>query len=96
MEELKISILGLGCCLLVSVITAFIFVLKEIHDSRNQMRRDLQNHQYWLFNQLYSMSPGKVLKPDELIEETDSGPAEVIHTSRDPMNEFNGRKNDWF
>jgi hypothetical protein len=57
--------------------------------------RSLVEHQQWLFNQLYSMAPGKVLKPDE-IEEVKSQPAKVINPNKDPMNEFNGKKTDYF
>lgn len=70
-------------------------MIGEIRALRKVLKRDLSQHQEWLFDQLYSMAPGKVLKPDEIEPEEVSKPAVVIHPSRDPMNEFNGKKNDW-
>lgn len=69
--------------------------MKEMDKVKKQTRADLQKHQEWLFEQLYSMSPGKVLKPDEIAEEVENKPAIVINKNRDPMNEFNGSKDDW-
>lgn len=64
--------------------------LVEYHEER------FTTHQNWLFNQLYSMAPGKVLLPDEFAPDEEEKPAIVINTNRDPMNEFNGKKDDWF
>lgn len=70
-------------------------IIREIRSLRKLLKKDLQHHQDWLFEQLYSMSPGKVLKPDEIAEEVENKPAIVINKNRDPMNEFNGSKDDW-
>lgn len=70
--------------------------IKETRALRKLLKRDLEKHQEWLFNQLYAMAPGKVLMPEEIEPEEKSLPAVVTHPSRDPMNEFNGKKSDWF
>ena len=70
--------------------------LLELRESYKLTTKNLQYHQDWLFNQLYSMSPGKVLKPDEIEEKVESMPATVYNPNKDPMSEFTGKKNDWF
>lgn len=68
---------------------------KRIKESETRLVKVFQLHQDWLFNQLYTMAPGKVLKPDEIEEEVENMPAVVINPNKDPMNEFNGKMNDW-
>lgn len=72
------------------------FIDHKIVLVKRQARNDLSKHQKWLFDQLYSLAPGKVLEPDEIEEKVLHFPAKIIHPSRDPMNEFNGKKDDWF
>ncbi|MGE3608017.1 MAG: hypothetical protein AB7I27_00415 [Bacteriovoracaceae bacterium] len=72
------------------------FVLYEFHQLKKWIKKQRYQHENWLFNQLYSMSPGKVLKPDETEEKVTNQPAKVVNPNKDPMNEFNGTKSDWF
>lgn len=99
MERSDMILLFLG---IVQLIALAVIVLQsheiigETRALRRLLRNDLQQHQEWLFNQLYTMAPGKVLKPGE-IESTDkSMPAKVINPNKDPYAEFKGKKNDWF
>lgn len=90
-----ISVLATG----MMIYAAFIFLRQHI-DARAEMtdNRRLQEwkaHQEWLFNQLYNMAPGKVLKPDEIMEETETKPATVFSPTEDPMAEFTGERDDW-
>lgn len=73
-----------------------IVIVRFILNFRLDMTSKLQAHQDWLFNQLYTMAPGKVLKPDEIEPTEENKPATVYNPSKDPMNEFQGKKNDWF
>lgn len=68
---------------------------KEARNTRIIARAMQEAHQDWLFNQLYTMAPGKVLKPDEIEPKTVSKKATIINRGQDPYNEFNGRKDDW-
>lgn len=86
----------IGLYVLILGIALAWFIDHKIYMAKHQARMDLEKHQEWLFDQLYSLAPGKVSKPDELQPTETSRPAVVIHTSRDPMNEFNGKKDDWF
>lgn len=70
-------------------------MIGEIRALRRLLKKDMQEHQDWLFNQLYNMAPGKVLKPNEAEPESEDVPAVVIHTNRDPYNEFKGKRDDW-
>lgn len=89
--------------LVVMAVVAIVVQIMDYKRSERQTKAMLEYHKasrasqdQWLFEQLYSMAPGKVLKPDEPIEESEENvPATVIHTSRDPMNEFKGKKDDW-
>jgi hypothetical protein len=68
----------------------------EIRALRKLMKHDLKKHQEWLFKQLYTMAPGKVLRPDEEAPYTkESEKAVVINPNRDPMSEFNGLRDDF-
>lgn len=80
--------------ILISVIFFGITIRKAIIESSNQRKKEMKELQDWLFNQLYSIAPGKVLRPEEKESEMPRK-AVVIHHSRDPMNEFNGKKDDW-
>lgn len=97
---------GVGSLLLVTAIiiyvglTGFILdlfktILGEIRASRKLQREDLQMHQEWLFNQLYALGPGKVLRPDEFEPKAEAAPAKVYSPVEDPMSEFTGLKDDW-
>lgn len=88
--------------LLVILCTCIGFAILQNHELKKEIRtlrklgmRDMKAHQDWLFIQLYSMSPGKVLMPNEIEPENTGAPALIINRARDPMNEFNGQKNDW-
>lgn len=76
-----------------------LITIREARQARDEHIKNLRELQAWLFDQLYNMAPGKVLKPNEtegdLIIFRESKPAVVIHTSRDPMNEFKGKRDDW-
>lgn len=72
------------------------FLLYEFNQLKKWIKNQRYQHENWLFNQLYSMSPGKVLKPDETEQKVVNQPAKVINPNKDPMNEFNGTKSDWF
>lgn len=89
--------MSVGDWIIICLIIGHFFWLKyKVRKSETRLVKTLQMHQNWLFNQLYTMAPGKVLRPDEEEDKEESAPAKVIHTSRDPMNEFNGKKSDWF
>lgn len=77
------------------VMIAFHVIHEEITEKAQQARDDLQRHQEWLFNQLYSLGPGKVLRPDELEEKVVNLPGKVINPNKDPYAEFKGKKDDW-
>jgi len=77
------------------VLVGIVETIKEIRALRKLLKCDLDAHQTWLFNQLYSLWPGRILKPDELEPEVKSEKAIVINRARDPMNEFNGQRDDW-
>ena len=74
---------------------AYLFMMIQISEAKEQAREDLQKHQEWLFNQLYSLAPGKVVKPEDLAPEEESRPAEVYNPNKDPMREFKGKMNDF-
>lgn len=95
MEEAVIIGLSGVMAMLVFLVFMTYESIKEIRALRKLLKRDLQDHQEWLFHQLYSMAPGKVLKPDEKEEKLESRPAKVIHMNRDPMGEFTGKLDDW-
>lgn len=91
------SDLALLIVIIVGFFTLSVYVITELMKQiRNEARKDLQAHQDWLFNQLYTMAPGKVLKPDEVEPEESSEPATVYIPAKDPMLEFKGKKSDWF
>lgn len=69
--------------------------LAEIDAQADRQIAALEKHQKWLFEQLYSVSPGKVLAPDELEPEEVSAPATVYSPTEDPMSEFNGMRDDF-
>lgn len=88
----------LGCILLIIAIVIFLQcheMIKEIRALRKLLKKDMQSHQDWLFHQLYTMAPGKVLRPDEVETKEEGKKAVVINRNRDPMNEFTGKKDDW-
>jgi hypothetical protein len=93
-------IIGIICLTMLTFISgATKLILEEIQAFKRSYREDMREHEMWLFNQLYSMAPGKVLKPDEVDESTDkmkSRAAKVYNPNKDPMNEFNGKKTDYF
>lgn len=62
---------------------------------RKGAREDMEAHEAWLFKQLYSMAPGKVLEPDAREEVAQARPATVYSPEKDPMSEFTGGKDDW-
>ena len=99
MGKLEIIIIICTISIWVAIALSTLFIRKEMLDelqfTRDMYRDIFQTHQEWLFNQLYSMAPGKVLMPDEIESVTESKPATIIHTSRDPMNEFTGKLDDW-
>lgn len=78
-----------------SIAGGLLYLVNLIQGSDANVKKALSDHQAWLFDQLYNMAPGKVLKPNETEEESEETPAVVIHTNRDPMNEFKGKKDDW-
>lgn len=83
--------------ILIGVIVALSHeMIKEIRTLRKLLKHDIQSQSEWLFNQLYSIAPGKVLRPDEVEEDSASKPAKVINPNKDPMNEFSGKKTDYF
>lgn len=86
-------------CILLGLALALTYLQIKLTRTINGIKADLLSAQKaqndWLFNQLYSMAPGKVLRPDEVEEKAVSKPAKIIHTSRDPMNEFSGKLDDW-
>lgn len=86
----------MGLMALIGGIGIVWIVSDKVMNARIAIKKDIRRHQEWLFDQLYSMAPEKVLSPDEEKPEEVSRPAVVVHTSRDPMNEFNGKKDDWF
>lgn len=94
MEELKISIYVIMCCFIVFGFIAYSFILGEIKEARDELQNDLQKHQDWLFEQLCRIAPGKVLLPEQ--EESAEVGAVVVNPKDNPMNEFNGKKTDWF
>lgn len=69
--------------------------IKESQKARKEYIENLAKLQDWLFNQLYTIAPGKVLRPDEIEPKEESKKAVVINRNRDPMNEFTGKKDDW-
>jgi hypothetical protein len=99
MERLEVIVIActIATWALIALSTLFVRseMLNEMQITRDLAKDLLKSHQDWLFNQLYSMSPGKVLKPDEVEPVSKGKPATVIHTSRDPYNEFNGKMDDW-
>lgn len=62
---------------------------------RGEARKDQEAHEKWLFNQLYSMAPGKVLEPEAREEVVEERPATVYSPDADPMSEFTGIRDDW-
>jgi uncharacterized UBP type Zn finger protein len=78
------------------IMTAMIYEsIKETRALRKLLKRDLETHQNWLFEQLYAIAPGKVLMPEELAPELKSQPAIITSPKIDPMSEFTGDKDDW-
>jgi hypothetical protein len=98
-SEIIYLVAVIGLMQLIGGIALAWYLGDKIFDARimlihNQNKR-FKKHQEWLFEQLYSIAPGKVLKPDEVEPVDQSKPATVTHPSRDPMNEFNGTMEDW-
>lgn len=95
--EIKIMVMGL--------LTAFGLVIiswqlgkisAEVNALKKHMGQEIDIQNQWLFKQLYAMAPGKVLAPDEVEEKGEVvAKAEVYSPTKDPMSEFNGKKNDW-
>lgn len=87
------------CCIQLIGIGVVFFqcheIIGEIRAMRKLLKKDMQNHQDWLFNQLYTIAPGKVLRPDEIEPKEESKKAVVINRNRDPMREFDGGLDDW-
>jgi hypothetical protein len=95
-----LAIVGLVISFATFIVAAFIFAMcheaiGEIRALRRLLKHDLRMHQDWLFEQLYSMAPGKVLKPDEEPEESADMPAYVYSPTEDAMAEFTGDRDDW-
>ena len=94
MENLIIGSIVILICL-VNIAMTYEAILK-IRQFNRVMNANFKTQQEWLFKQLYTMAPGKVLRPDEVEEDSHSEPAKVYNPSKDPMGEFQGKKNDWF
>lgn len=97
MGKNDLAIFGFG-------VTVYMFALrvylKNLITKEHELTRlhiaNLYNMQTeWLFNQLYNIAPGKVLKPDEEVTESKPVHVKVIHKSRDPMREFDGGIDDF-
>lgn len=98
-NEIVNLVASIGLMVFIGAIALIMVISSKIIDIRELVRKDtkkyLEKHQEWLFEQLYSMAPGKVLKPDEGEPKEASKPAVVYNPSKDPMREFNGTMNDW-
>ena len=94
MENLIIASVIILVCL-VNIAMTYEAILK-IRQFNRVMNANFEIHQEWLFNQLYTMAPGKILRPDEVEEDSHSESAKVYNPNTDPMSEFRGLKNDWF
>lgn len=68
---------------------------KRVTEMEQRQFNDMEKHQEWLFNQLYAIKPGAVLRPEETEEKIESKPAFVYSPTEDPMSEFTGLKEDW-
>jgi hypothetical protein len=81
-------------CTFIVAATVLAQLDKAVNDIAD-VKREIRAHQDWLFEQLYSMAPGKVLKPDEVATEATAKVAYVYSPTKDPMSEFNGMKDDF-
>ena len=94
-KAIVISLVVLGLFNLVLMAMIYDLMVKVNEQSR-KLSTSFKSHEDWLFNQLYTMAPGKVLRPDEVEEMLVKQPAKVYNPSKDPMREFKDGLNDWF
>ena len=94
-KAIVISLVVLGLFNLVLMAMIYDLMVK-VNSLNNQMTSNFKNLKEWLFNQLYTMAPGKVLRPDEVEEMPVKQPAKIYNPANDPMREFKDGLNDWF
>jgi hypothetical protein len=102
-ELQRIFLLVIGIVIVlgqIALLWCFVKISKEmlrLHEWNIKILRTEMNVQSnWLFNQLYAMAPGKVLRPDETEEEQAYEPATVYNPNKDPMKLVKGELSDWF
>jgi hypothetical protein len=69
-------------------------LIMEIRALRKLLKNDLDAHQKWLFDALYSID-NKVVLPEPKVEDETREPAKIYSPSQDPINSLKGMKNDW-
>ncbi len=93
---INLYVVAIAIGLLFAIVLSAIFRLNDMIDELGEaMEKSIALQSEWLFNQLYSIAPGKVLKPDEIEPESSDVVASVYKPSKDGMSEFTGHKEDW-
>lgn len=94
MESTDRLLVVITFCSYVAVLVFCWEIIKEVRASRKQAKNDLELHQKWLFDALYSIN-NKVVLPEPKIEDEVTEPAQVYSPFKDPLNSLKGMRNDW-